>query len=118
MELLAFEQWALSRCASIGWEVSRTPKSHDGGADGVLEHRHSDARIIIQCKHTQDPSRDCGAKAIDDLLRARASYSGTTRLFVLTNASAFSASTKDRAQNHGINLVGRGELSRWPQQLL
>ena len=118
MEPLQFERWAIGRCASFGWETSRTPISHDGGADGVLEHRHSDARVIIQCKHTQEPGRECGAKAIDDLLRARASYSGTTRLFVLTNASLFSASTKDRAQNHGINLVGRSELAQWPQQLL
>jgi HJR/Mrr/RecB family endonuclease len=82
MDPLQFERWAISRCASVGWETSRTPKSHDAGADGVLEHRHSDSRIIIQCKHTQEPNRECGAKAVDDLLRARASYSGVTRLFV------------------------------------
>ena len=32
MEPWAFERWALSRCISLGWEASRTPKSHDGVA--------------------------------------------------------------------------------------
>lgn len=118
MEALEFERWALSRSATIGWEASRTPKSYDGGADGILRHQHSDTRVIIQCKHTQNCDRECGADAIDDLLRARARYSGATRLFVLSNANRFSASANDRAQKHGINLIGRGELLRWPQQLL
>ena len=118
MEPLEFERWALRRCATIGWEASRTPKSHDAGADGILKHRHTDARMVIQCKHTQKPDRECGSEAIDDLLRARASYSGITRLYVLSNSNAFSSSAIDRAQKHGIILVGRRELTQWPQQLL
>jgi HJR/Mrr/RecB family endonuclease len=118
MEPLEFERWALNRCATIGWEAYRTPKSYDAGADGILKHRHSDARVIIQCKHLQNSDRDCGAEAIDDLLRARACYSGVTQLFALTNANGFSSSAIDRAQKHGINLIGRNQLGQWPQQLL
>jgi SNF2 domain-containing protein/EH signature protein/restriction endonuclease/helicase-like protein len=118
MEPRGFERWALSRCVSLGWEVSRTPTSHDGGADGVLTHRTTGARAIIQCKHKQANGNTCGPQAIDDLLRARRSYSGAARLFVLTNAERFSQSARERAQQHGISLIGRAELPDWPQHLL
>ena len=118
MEPLAFERWALGRCISLGWEASRTPKSYDGGADGILLHRVSGARAIIQCKHTQGDNSACGPEAIDDLLRARTNYVEAARLFVVTNAGRFSRSTWERAEKHGIELVGRGELRDWPRQLL
>jgi superfamily II DNA or RNA helicase len=118
MEPIAFERWALGRCASLGWEVSRTPRSYDGGADGILLHRASGARAIVQCKHTQSDNGVCGPEAIDDLLRARTNYAGTTRLFVLTNAVRFSRSAFDRAEKYGIELIGRSALPHWPRQLL
>jgi hypothetical protein len=118
MEPTAFERWALGRCISFGWEASRTPTSYDGGADGVLLHRASGARAIVQCKHTQGDNNACGPEAVDDLLRARANYVGQARLFVLTNAGRFSRSTLERAEKHGIELVGRNELPHWPRQLL
>jgi len=118
MEPRAFERWALGRCVSLGWEASRTPTSHYGGADGVLMHRTTGARVIIQCKHKQGNRNMCGSEAIDDLLRARSVYSGAARLFVLTNAEKFSRSANDRAEQHGIFLIGRSELPDWPRQLL
>jgi HJR/Mrr/RecB family endonuclease len=118
MEPVAFERWALSRCVSIGWEASRTPRSHDGGADGVLVHRLTDARAIVQCKHKQSNEKVCGAEAVNDLLRARASYSSGARLFVLTNAEKFTRAAQEGAEKHGIVLIGRAELPRWPVQLL
>jgi HJR/Mrr/RecB family endonuclease len=117
MEPLSFERWALSRCISLGWEVSRTPKSHDGGADGILVHRESKARAIVQCKHKQKNGDACGSGAIDDLLRARASYPAAARLFALTNAERFSRLAQERANQHGIVLISRDELLRWPRQL-
>jgi hypothetical protein len=118
MEPTAFERWVLGRCISFGWEASRTPTSYDGGADGVLLHRASGARAIVQCKHTQGDNNACGPEAVDDLLRARANYVGQARLFVLTNAGRFSRSTLERAEKHGIELIGRKELPYWPRQLL
>jgi hypothetical protein len=118
MEPIAFERWALGRCISLGWEASRTPRSHDGGADGLLVHRLTDARVIVQCKHKQSLDRVCGSDAIDDLLRARASYAEGAKLFALTNAEHFSEPARTRAQKHGIFLIGRAELPLWPQQLL
>ena len=117
MEPLAFERWALGRCISLGWEASRTPRSYDGGADGILLHRLSGALAIVQCKHTQN-NNACGPEAIDDLLRARSNYAEAARLFVLTNARQFSRTAHERAERHGITLIGRNELPHWPQQLL
>lgn len=117
MEPTAFERWALGRCISLGWDASRTPRSYDGGADGILLHRLSGARAIVQCKHTQN-NNACGPEAIDDLLRARSNYDGAARLFVLTNARQFSRTAHERAERHGIVLIGRSELAQWPRQLL
>ncbi|MEH2524191.1 MULTISPECIES: SNF2-related protein [unclassified Bradyrhizobium] len=118
MEPIAFERWVLARCISLGWEASRTPKSYDGGADGVLVHRASGARAIVQCKHTQVQNAPSGSEAIDDLLRSRAHYPGDARLFVVSNAARFSRSTIERAERFKIELVGRTELLEWPRQLL
>lgn len=117
MEPKAFERWALTSCISLGWEASGTPKSYDGGADGLLVHRTTGARAIVQCKHKQSDDMPCGPEAVDDLLRARASYAGTSRLLVLTNARRFSRSARERAEKYGIELIGRSDLPQWPRQL-
>lgn len=117
MEPMAFENWALRRCIALGWEAYRTPRSHDGGADGLLSHRISGARAIVQCKHRQDVESACGPEAIENLLRARSNYSGVTRLFALTNAKRFSKAAEERARNQGVQLIARGELEYWPHQL-
>jgi len=118
MEPTAFERWALGRCISFGWEASRTPRSHDSGADGFLVHRFTNAHIIVQCKHKQRTEGVCGSEAIDDLLRARAHYTNGARLFALTNAERFSEPARERAERHGIILIDRAELPAWPKQLL
>jgi HJR/Mrr/RecB family endonuclease len=119
MEPTAFERWALTRCIPLGWEASRTPGSYDGGADGILVHRSSGAQAIVQCKHKQGRDKVCGTDAIDDLLRARECYAGTTsRLIVLSNAERFSQAARDSAQRYGIDLISRQELPDWPRQLM
>jgi HJR/Mrr/RecB family endonuclease len=45
MDPKAFERWALRRCVSFGWEASSTLTSHDGGADVIILHRSSGARV-------------------------------------------------------------------------
>ena len=118
MEPIAFERWALRRCITLGWEASGTPKSHDMGADGVLVHRVTNARAIVQCKHKQSAKDVCGPEAIDELLRARSNYDGSPRLFVLSNAERFARTAQERAERYGIGLIGRSELPYWPRQLL
>jgi HJR/Mrr/RecB family endonuclease len=118
MEPRSFENWALGRCVPLGWRVARTPGSHDGGADGLLVHDRTRARVIVQCKHKQHGDRACGAEAVDDLLRARSNFGVDVRLFALTNAAQFSQAAKERAERHGISLIGREELPHWPRHLL
>lgn len=118
MEPTAFESWALTRCIPLGWKVSRTPRSYDGGADGILVHRESGALVIVQCKHRQGSDSVCGAEAIDELLRAREAYGApNSRLFVLTNAQRFSQGAEERAQRFGVELISRQALAVWPRQL-
>ncbi|MET3912102.1 hypothetical protein ABID59_006472 [Bradyrhizobium sp. S3.3.6] len=118
MEPLEFERWVLAQCGRLGWEVSRTPSSRDGGADGVLIHRATSTCLIVQCKHTQSSESLCDDAAINDLLRARTHYSPEARLFAITNARAFSRTAMDRAERHKIELIAREEVSSWPSQLL
>lgn len=113
MEPIQFEQWVLGRLKDVGHKVSKTPKSHDYGADGVVYHRISGRPYIIQCKHTQ-----CSTppdKAITDLLRAKISYSlKNPGLIAVTNASAFGQAVADKAASEGILLVCRSNLEKWP----
>jgi HJR/Mrr/RecB family endonuclease len=118
MEPRSFENWALRRCVRFGWRVSRTPGSHDGGADGLLVHERANARVIVQCKHKQRDDRPCGTEAVDDLLRARSNFGFDVRLFALTNAAQFSQAAQERAERYGISLISRQELPHWPRHLL
>jgi SNF2-related domain/Helicase conserved C-terminal domain/Restriction endonuclease len=115
MEPQQFERWALSRMAPLGYASDRTPHSHDGGADGVMMHRRTKHRAIVQCKLRQNETQCCGDGPIDDLLRARAAYgSGATTLVALTNAADFPDRAKRRARDYGVILIARGALREWP----
>lgn len=113
MEPIQFEQWVLGRLKDVGHKVSKTPKSHDCGADGVAYHRTSGRPYIIQCKHTQ-----CSTppdKAIADLLKAKTSYSlKNPGLIAVTNAAAFGQAVADKAAREGVLLVCRSNLEKWP----
>lgn len=117
MEPTTFERWVLSRCVPLGWEASRTPKSYDAGADGLLVHRTTGAEVIIQCKHKQRDNAVCNAEAVDDLLRARSKYAINARLFAITNAKSFSRSAQEQAAKYDVILVDRRELLDWPRQI-
>ena len=115
MDPRQFERWVLQRMAAIGYVADRTPSTHDGGADGLLAHRQSGFRVIVQCKHKQDINSACDDEAIDDLLRARSTYDAmSARLIALTNAQDFTSKTRRRATDYGIILVARPELRGWP----
>jgi Helicase conserved C-terminal domain/Restriction endonuclease len=60
MEPQQFERWALLRMAPLGYVSDRTPCSHDSGADGVMMHRETKHRAIVQCKLRQNETRLCG----------------------------------------------------------
>ena len=116
MEPVQFEDWVLRRLKDVGHKVSRTPKSHDHGADGIAYHRISGRTYIIQCKHTQRTTSP--DQAIGDLLRAQASYGlRDPGLVAVTNATGFGRSATAAAKSSGIRLISRTELERWPFML-
>jgi HJR/Mrr/RecB family endonuclease len=115
MEPQRFERWALQRMSALGYVADRTPRSYDAGADGLLVHRKSSSRVIVQCKHKRNVAAPCGDDPVDDLLRARTAYGdGPVRLVALTNAIEFTEKARRRANDHVITLVARDELLRWP----
>jgi HJR/Mrr/RecB family endonuclease len=114
MEPLQFENWVMGRLRASGYRVSRTPRSHDGGADVVATHSQTGRRIIIQCKHTQR-DESCGEQAINDLLRARIAYAAQADLLVaITNAKGFGSRAAERARSEGIVTIDRTGLYLWP----
>ena len=113
MEPIQFENWVLEQLRGVGHKVSKTPKSHDGGADGVIHHRISGRPYIIQSKHTQGNTPPDAA--IENLLRASASYSvSNPGLVAITNAIKFGPNAMARAKTEGIILVCRNDLNKWP----
>ncbi len=114
MEPLQFETWVLRRLRDRGYRVSRTPRSHDSGADGIATHARTGKRIIIQCKHTQGDAL-CTEAAVLDLLRARSAYQAEKDILVaITNAKAFKRSALDMAEKSGVILIDRRGLETWP----
>ena len=50
MEPIQFEEWVISLLKDNACHVSRTPKSHDGGADVIARKENNE--YLIQCKQT------------------------------------------------------------------
>lgn len=118
MEPIQFEEWILQRLGLAGHRVSRTPKTGDGGADGVVHQRQTGRPFLIQCKHTQGTSSPDAA--IGDLLRARTAYSNLddAGLIAITNALNFGRSARETAKSMGIIIVCRDDLINWPARFL
>ncbi len=109
MQPIQFENWVLQQIRLKGEFVAHgTPRSGDGGADGILVQSSSGETVIIQCKHRQQGT--CDDSPIDDLLRARITYDlQEAHLVAFTNMS-FSRRAKERARNHKIILLDREKL--------
>lgn len=113
MEPIQFEEWVLARLVDKGHKVSRTPKTRDGGADGVVYHRITSRAYIIQCKHTQRSTSPDDAVA--DLLRAKDFYRlDNPGLLAVTNAKSFSQGAQNEARLSAIKLICREDLKMWP----
>lgn len=113
MEPIEFENWILGRLRDAGHRVSRTPKTRDGGADGLFYHRTSGRPYLIQCKHTQVSAY--ADHAVDDLVRAKRAYNLNGSGFVaVTNAKAFGRAAANIAQELGIQLITGNDLEKWP----
>lgn len=110
MEPETFERWVLGRLRAMGLEAHPTPRTGDGGADGVARDPASGRSYLLQCKHRQRGS--AGPEAIEDLLRAREAY-GLPQAFLLgVSNQDFTTSARAAAQEAGVTFLGREEMSR------
>lgn len=118
MEPEAFETWVLEHLAGKGYQVQRTPRSWDCGADGLaIAPKGSDKpNLILQCKHSQS-NRPCGTEAIREIVGALDFYAQSDQPFqpvVVTNSSKFSEEAIRLAGEQGVQLVDRSQLCKWP----
>ena len=114
MDWHSFEEWVLTRLKDRGYQASRTPKTGDGGADGVFVKFGGDDRPgLVQCKHTTIPGLVQDDKAVLDLVRARDRYGlKNPRLVAITNAAQFSRLAQSTAGIEGVELIARADLAR------
>ena len=112
MEPIQFEEWVISFLSGKKYEVNRTPKSHDGGADIIAKKNGID--YIIQCKHTGNRRSICDNEATQDLIRAKKNYKmESAGLISVTNANGYSEEAKADSKDHAITLIDRNNLVTW-----
>ena len=113
LEPEAFEAWVLRQLAEAGYQPRLTPRSGDGGADGLALSLHGDDShtIVVQCKHAQ-PDGTCRRPAVEEVLRAISRYRirGSPIPMVVTNARGFTADAKRLANRKGVELIDRQRL--------
>ncbi len=93
----------------------RTPRSHNGRADGVMVHRETKHRAILQRKLRQNKDQFCGDDPIDDLLRARTAYGsgaiilnplcvGVSTFFQLSHPALRESNVRARIEREHVNV--------------
>ena len=121
LDWAGFEDWVVDRARESGdWEVSKTPRSGDAGADAVLEHRRRrSTSALIQVKHTTDRRKPIDQAAVLEILEANGRYSKTNpHLVVITNARGFTDRAQELALEKGVKLVDRDRLGLWPNHVI
>lgn len=109
----SFEQWILTRAHQQGYIVDRTARSWDRGADGIIMHKGTGQKFILQCKHSGNEKIQAD-RVIEDLLRAREAYDSDAGLIALTNRY-FSSAVIKRMQQLGIKYFDRESICFWPR---
>ncbi len=113
MDAEGFERWALTRATQRGYIASRTQRSWDHGADGIITHKETGQKFILQCKHS-GLEKIQSDKVIQDLLRAREAYDSGAGLVALTN-SYFATPLIQRMKQLGIRYFDRDTICNWPR---
>ena len=116
-----FENWVEDRAIKSGdWDVSKTPRSGDGGVDTLLRHRRRRATTaMVQAKHTTDRSRLIGETAVRELLRAVERFDMVNpQLVAITNACGFTDGATKLALENEVKLIDRNRLGLWPNHVL
>ncbi len=112
MEPIQFEEWVISLLKDNKYHVSRTPKSHDGGADVIARKENNE--YLIQCKQTGNQNNLCDDEATKDLIRAKTNYKmESAGLIAVTNAKGYTDEALKDAKDHAITLIDRNNLPSW-----
>ena len=99
--------------AKVEYLTEATNVSWDKGADGIIKHRETGEKFILQCKHSgRDKIQD--DRVIEDLLRAREAYDPNAFLVALTNSS-FSQPLIRRMNQLHIRVYDRNNICAWPR---
>ena len=120
LDWAGFENWVLDRARqSNDWEVSKTPRSGDAGADAVLHHRRRSTAAVVQAKHTTNDRRQIGKDAVLEVLRAGGRYGLTNpQHVVVTNACGFAPRAQRLALEKDVKLIDRDRLGLWPSHVI
>lgn len=115
MDARTFEQWVLTTARQGGYVADGTNISWDEGADGIIRHKTTGQRFILQCKHSNREKIE-EDKVIQDLLRARSAYdlAGDATLVALTNVH-FSSKIMRRMEELKIIYFDRDKICNWPE---
>jgi len=110
-----FEDLIATLYRRLSYQVVRTPRSRDHGADVVaVPHGTDSMALLIQCKHTINPDRVLSAGGVHEVLSAIPHYSREySRNFcpvVVTNAVDISGPGVMLAGTNGVELVTRSKL--------
>lgn len=100
-----FEAKVSERLAHIGWEVSLTPGSGDGGVDVFC--RCGSTVMVVQCKDWSNP---VGIAAVQEIYTARSLREAN--LAVVVAANGFTRAARDAASKLGVMLTSFDELIR------
>ena len=97
------------------YQVTRTPLSHDNGADVVAIAEDGKHGLLIQCKHVEDFRKTMEKRAVQEIAAAVSFYGQEYRgvsftPVALTNAVSFSDGAKKLAAANGVMLMARYEL--------
>jgi HJR/Mrr/RecB family endonuclease len=105
-----FEELILQLFENLGWRTEKTPKSGDGGIDGILIK--GGEKTFIQCKKLRKGK--VGEPVIRDLYGSVIAAGAVGGIVVTT--SEFSAQAVDWAKGKPIELLGAGKLIPLIQQ--
>ncbi|MBK9586927.1 MAG: restriction endonuclease [Alphaproteobacteria bacterium] len=114
MEPEDFENWALTYARQNGYITNKTLRSWDKGADGIITHKETGQKFILQCKHSgRDEIQD---DVVEQLLRARQAYDNDAGLIALTNRH-FSKSLKKEMERLRIRYFDRNSITTYCSKL-
>ena len=101
-----FEDFLAKLFMTLGYDVQRTKRTGDQGADLFVEKFGN--KIVIQAKNY---SENVGNAAVQQALAAKAFY-GCDQAMVVTNRY-FTPSAKELADSAGVKLIDRRELKKY-----